>query len=104
MNNENAIPSLAYDYYDGRGVCHGMVRAMYWFATGAYQLEKTCIRELADMLLHGEVLSGEEETGEELMAALKCLEKPEVSAFVKQTGTAINSMTATWLQEHEGGI
>lgn len=58
MNNENAIASLAYDYYDGRGVWPGKVRAMYWFATGTHRLQKTCIREHADMLKYGRYRGG----------------------------------------------
>lgn len=104
MNNANAIPSLGYDYYDGRGVWKGMVRAMYWFATGACQLEETCVKELADMMLYGEVLSDEEETGEKLKAALGHLEEPEAAGFVRAVGSAVNRITAEWLQENEGGV
>lgn len=104
MNNENAIASLAYDYYDGRGVFPGKVRAMHWFATGANMLEKTCIRELADMLKYGEVISGEEDTGKPLEASLGRLDDPEIAEYVRSVSAAVNVITAEWLQEHEGGI
>ena len=104
MNNENAIASLAYDYYDGRGVWLGKVRAMYWFATGAYQLNETCIQELADMLIHSEIISGEEETGQALAAAIEHLDEPEISEYVRNVGASVNAITANWLIENEGGI
>lgn len=104
MDNKNAIASLAYDYYDGRGVWPGKVRAMYWFATGTHLLEPTCIRELSDMLQNGEIIPGEEETGKALAVSLEHLDEPETAAYVKQVGAAINVITAEWLQENEGGI
>ena len=104
MNNENAIVSLAYDYYDGRGVWPEKVRAMYWFATGTYKLQKTCIQELADMLKYGEIISGEEDTGKALEASLEHLDDLKTAEYVKQVGAAVNVMTAEWLQENEGVI
>lgn len=104
MNNENAIASLAYDYYDGRGVMPGKVRAMYWFATGAYHLEETCVKELADMLICEDVIEGGKELGEQLLVALENLDNKENAVFVRQIGGAINTMTAEWLEEEEGGI
>lgn len=104
MNNENAIASLAYDYYDGRGVYPSKLRAMYWFATGTCQLNEICIKELADMLLHNEIISGEGETGKALKASIGHLDEPEIAEYVRQVGAAINAVTAEHLQEYEGGV
>lgn len=98
MNNENAIASLAYDYYDGCGVWSSQVRAMYWFATGANMLEKTCIHELADMMKNGEVISGEEDTGKALEDSLGRLDEPEIAEYVRTVSAAVNVITAVWLQ------
>ena len=77
---------------------------MYWFATGAYQLNETCIQELADMLIHSEIISGEEETGQALAAAIEHLDEPEISEYVRNVGASVNAITANWLIENEGGI
>lgn len=104
MNNENAIACLGYCYYTGLGVWQGKVRAMYWFAIGTYNLQENCIKKLADMLIKGEVISGEEETGKALEVALEHLDKEENIVYIKQVGATVNTITAEWLQEKEGGV
>lgn len=104
MNNTNAMASLAYDYYEGRGVLPGKVRAMYWFSAGTCQLDEVCIRELAGMLTCGEILSGQEETGFGLLNAIGHLDNKETAEYVRQVGAMVNNVTGNWLIENEGGI
>ncbi len=104
MNNESAMASLGYDYYDGRGVVKSLPRAMFWFATGAYKLNETCIKELADMLEYEDVIEGETDRGRALKAAIGQLDNPDVREYVQQMGAAVNNMLAEWLIQNEGEI
>lgn len=104
MNNVNAMASLGYDYYDGRGVAKSLPRAMFWFATGAYHMDKVCIKELADMLIYEDVIGNEVEAGKALLVSVDNLDNEEIKEYVQGAAGAVNQSLAAWLIKNEGGI